>query len=122
MFEILPESTERAIGFRASGKASSEDYQQLLPRLDAAIAAHRAINLLCLIEAFDGWESLDAAKADWRLGRQEYRQVQRAAFVSDSKWMARAVKLLDPFTRHTDERTFTLDQLDEAWAWVKGDG
>lgn len=121
MFEILPQSTERAIGFRVSGKVSPEDYQQLLPRLDEAIAAHGTINLLVVIEDFDGWDGLNAAKADLRFGRNEYRQVGKAAFVSDSAWMARAVKVMDPFTRNTDERTFTLDQIDDAWAWINED-
>ena len=119
MFEILPESTECCIGFAVTGKVSAGDYEQLLPRLDEAIAAHGMINLLVLLKDFDGWADLDAAKADFRFGRQEYRQVERAAFVADSKWMKRAVKLMDPFTRHTEERTFDPVDIDRAWAWVK---
>ena len=81
MFELLPESTENTIGFRMSGKLLAEDYDVLLPRLDAAIAAHGKVNLLVLLEDIDVWEGLDAAKADFRLGTQQYRHVQRAAFV-----------------------------------------
>lgn len=119
MFEILPESTERCIGFAVSGKVSASYCEQLLPRLDAAIAAHGAINLLVVMTDFDGCAYLDAAKTDFHLGTQEYRHVQRAAFVVDSKWMKRAVKLLDPFTRHTEERIFAPEDVDKAWAWVK---
>ena len=83
MFELLPESTENTIGFKVSGKVVAEDYDLLLPRLDEAIAAHGKINLLVLMEDFGGWEGLDAAKADFRLGTMQYRQVERAAFVGD---------------------------------------
>jgi hypothetical protein len=29
--------------------------------------------------------------------------------------------ILDPFTRRTDGRRFTLEQLEEAWQWVQAD-
>ncbi|MCB0002640.1 MAG: STAS/SEC14 domain-containing protein [Anaerolineae bacterium] len=121
MFEVLPQSTDTSIGFRVSGKVSAQDYQQLMPRLDEAIASHGKINLLVVVEDFDGYDGLDAAKADLHFGTNEYRQVEKAAFVGDGKWMARIVKIMDPFTRNTDERTFALDQLDEAWAWITSD-
>ncbi len=119
MFEILPESSDTCIGFKISGKVSAEDYRQLMPRLDGAIATHGKINLLIVVEDFDGYDGLDAAKADLHFGTNEYRKVERAAFVGDGKWMARLVKVMDPVTRHTHERSFTPDQIDEAWAWIK---
>ena len=45
MFELLDESTENCIGFRVSGKVSAEDYDVVLPKLDASIEAHGRINL-----------------------------------------------------------------------------
>jgi hypothetical protein len=119
MFELLPESTDNCIGFRVSGKVAAEDYDRLLPKLDEAIAAYGKINLLVLMESFEGWDGLDAAKADFRLGTQQYRQVHRAAFVGQVKWQKRLVKIVDPLTRHTEERFFETDQLEAAWHWVK---
>jgi hypothetical protein len=49
------------------------------PRSDEAIAANGKINLLVHLEGFEGCDGLDAAKDDFRLGTQRYRQVQRAA-------------------------------------------
>jgi len=31
----------------------------------------------------------------------------------------RLIKIMDPLTRHTEERFFEADQLEEAWLWVK---
>jgi hypothetical protein len=121
MFELLPESSENCIGFRVSGTVAADDYGILLPRLDEAIAAYGKIKLLVLMEDFQGWDGLDAAKADFRLGTQQYRQVQRAAFVGQGKWQKRLVRIMDPLTRHTEERFFETDQLEAAWQWVKGD-
>ena len=119
MIEILPQSTDTCIGFKVSGKVTSEDYDVLLPVLDKAISAHGKINLLVEMGDLKGWADLDAAKADFKLGTQQYRQVDRAAFIGDKKWQEWMVKMLDPFTRRTDERFFTFEQRDEAWRWVQ---
>ena len=119
MFEILPQSTESCIGFKVSGKVTAEDYDILLPKLDEAISAHGKINLLVVMGEFKGMKGLEAAKDDFEFGTHQYRQVEKAAFVSDKKWLEWMVKIMDPFTRRTDERFFEPDQLDEAWQWVK---
>jgi hypothetical protein len=117
MFEILPESTDTCIGFKISGKVTAEDYETMLPKVDEAIAAHGKINLLVLMGDFEV-EGFDAAKADFRFGTHQYRQVEKAAFVSDKKWMEWTIKIMDPFTRRTTEKNFEQDQIEEAWAWV----
>ena len=121
MIEILPESTAACIGFKISGEVEAEDYENLLPKLDAAIAAHGKINLLVVMEDYEGFDGLEAAKADFRFGTQQYRQVEKAAFVSNKKWMGRMVKIMDPFTRRTDEKTFDPGEIDAAWVWILGD-
>ena len=121
MFEILPESTESCIGFKMSGEVSAEDYDILLPKLDEAIAAHGKINLLVVVEDMEGFDGIEAAKDDFRFGTHQYRQVEKDAFVSDKKWLEWSIKIMDPFTRRTEEKTFEPEQLGEAWAWILGD-
>jgi hypothetical protein len=118
VIEILPQSTGKTIGFKISGKVNAEDYDVLLPRLDQAISAYEKINLLVLMGEFKGWSGLDAAKADYKMGTQQYRQVEKAAFIGEKKWQAWMVQIMDPFTSRTDERFFSLDELDKAWHWV----
>jgi hypothetical protein len=119
MIEILPQSSETCIGFKVSGKVTAEDYDVFLPKLDEAISAYGEINLVVVMGDFEGWAGLDAAKADFKLGTHQYRQVEKAAFVGDKKWQEWMVKIMDPFTRRTDERFFDLDSLEDAWQWVK---
>ena len=117
MFEIMPRSTESCIALKISGQVTAADYEALIPKLDEAIAAHGKINLLVVVEDFDieGWE---AAKADFQFGTHQYRQVEKAAFVGDKKWLEWTVKLMDPFTRRTEEKTFSPEDLEAAWTWV----
>jgi hypothetical protein len=122
MFEILEKSTKACIGFKVSGKVSAADYEVLMPKLDEAIKTHGTINLVVVLEGFDGWAELDAAKADFKFGTTEYRSVERCAFVSDKEWFKWVVTLMDPVTRHTDEEFFEPSQLEEAWTWACGEG
>ncbi len=119
MITILPESTETSIGFKISGKVSGEDYDVMVPKLDEAISAHGKINLLVLMDDFKGYSDLEAAKDDFEFGTHQYRQVGKAAFVAEKKWVKWMVKIMDPFTRRTDEKFFDPDQLEEAWQWVQ---
>ena len=121
MIKNLPECTESCVGFEISGKVTTEDYDVLLPKLDEAIAASGKISLLVLMGDFEGWGGLDAAKADFELGTQQYRQVEKAAFIGEKKWQAWMIKLMNPFTRRTDEKFFEPDLLEAAWQWVKED-
>jgi hypothetical protein len=118
MFEILPESSSTAIGFKISGQVTEEDYETLLPEIDKAIDAHGKLNLLILVEDFDihGWE---AVKADFQFGTHQYRQINKAAFVSDKKWFELLVNIMDPFTRRTEERNFDPEEIEDAWNWIR---
>ena len=98
---------------------TAEDYDVLIPKLDEAISAHGKINLLVVMGDFEGWKGMDAAKDDYKMGTQQYRQVERAAFIGEKKWQGWMVKIMDPFTRRTEERFFHPNQLDEAWRWLK---
>ena len=87
--------------------------------MDGAIEEHGKINLLMLMGDFDGMDDLNAAKADYRLGTHQYHEVEKAAFVGDKKWQGWMIKIMGAFTRHTKERFFDLDDLEEAWSWIK---
>ncbi len=121
MIEILPESTEACIGFKLSGEVTAEDYDVMVPKMDEAIAAADKINMLVVIGDFKWRGGLEGAKADFRMGTHQYRQVEKAAFVGEKKWHEWMVKIMDPFTRRTDECFFDLEDLEEAWQWVLED-
>ena len=118
MIEILPKSTATTIGFKIEGKVTAEDYDVLLPKLDQAIDTHDKINLVIVMGDFKGWNGFDAAKADYKLGTHQYRQVEKAAFIGEKKWQEWMVKIMDPFTRRTEERFFALGEQEQAWQWA----
>ena len=119
MIRILPESTEKYLGFQVSGEVTAEDYDVLLPRIDEVIAEFGKINLLVVMNDLRGFSGYEAAKADYHFGKNQYRQVEKTAFVGNKNWERRMVKIMDPFTRRTEERFYEYDQLDDAWQWIK---
>jgi len=118
MIEILTQSSGANLGFKVSDKITAEDYDVLLPKIDEAISAYGTINLLVVMGDFEGWTGLDAAKADFKFGKEQYHQVEKAAFVGEKKWQRWMIKIMDPFTRRTEERFFDLEQLEDAWQWI----
>ena len=102
-----------------SGKISADDYDELLPVIDKAIEEQGKINMLVLMDDFEGVSEFEAVKKDFNFGTHEYKNVERCAFVSDKIWFKWLVKIMDPFTRRTEEKFFEVDQLAEAWDWVK---
>ena len=82
------------------------------------VAASGKINMLVVMDDFKWRGGKEGAKADFDFGKDQYRSVQKAAFVGDKNWQKWMIKLMDPFTRRTDERYFDIDQLEEAWRWV----
>ena len=118
MLELLGQSTDTCLGFKVSGKLNAEDYDVFLPKLDETIAAEGKINLLLVMDHFEGYADIEVAKTDFEFGKHQYHQVEKAAFVGDEKWQKWMVKAMDPFTRRTSERFFDLEELDEAWSWV----
>lgn len=119
MLEYLPQSTKACLGFKVSDKLTEEDYAAFLPRLNDALAAYGKINMLMVIDHFEGYANMDVAKTDFKFGTHQYHQVEKLAVVGNKKWYKWAVKVLDPFTRHTEEHFFEPEQIDEAWQWAQ---
>lgn len=106
MFELLPESAENCIGIRVSGKVAAKDYDMLLPKLDEATEVHGKINLL--VHNFEGWEGLDDAKADFRLGTRQYHHNDHRVRIAERQagQLGRS---------HNSRRNCSMDRRPDLW-------
>jgi hypothetical protein len=116
MIEYLAASTPTCFVVKFSGKLRGTEYWELIGKVESAIQANTAVNLVLVMRDLEipEWEAI---KADRHFGLKAYRHIRRAAFVGDQKWAEWFVQLIGPFTR-TQERTFRPDQLDEAVTWA----
>jgi hypothetical protein len=110
------------IGFRASGKLSSEDYKDVLvPTLREAVESGE-VRMLFVLEDFEELEPrawLEDMKTGVELGFLKRSAWKRSAIVSDAEWVKKAFRMFAWMTPG-EVRVFDLDQEDEARAWVAG--
>ena len=119
MFLIMPESEGKVIGLRATGKLTDQDYQEvLIPSLEALINQHGKVRLLCFIdEEFTGLEA-GAVWDDAKFFLLHKDDVEKMAIAGGPKWIELIMKLFAPLMKG-DVKTFSGDQLPEAWDWIR---
>ena len=66
MIKLLPESDGNIVGFRASGRLTGEDYEEvLIPHIEEVAKEYGTVRFLFYLdEDFEGWEP----KALWGAG------------------------------------------------------
>ena len=99
------------------GKVTQEDFNNITGQLDNFIEKHGRIKLLEEIRTLEGFEvsmMWDSIKFDMK----HLKHISRCAVVSDIGWLSPISKAAGAFIS-CKVRTFTLDQLDEARAWLQ---
>ncbi len=117
MIEQLPESSEKILGFRISGKLHDEDYKTFVPMIDAALARGDKVRLLAEFHDFQGWD-MHALWDDVKFATTHCTKIERIALVGDRQWEAWMAKVCKPFTM-AKLRYFDAAQIAAAWAWLR---
>lgn len=117
--EDMPAGT---IGLEASGKLSREDYRDVLePALDQGVKSGE-LRLMFVLTDFDGLEPgawLEDMKTGLKAWVREHSAWRRFALVTDVEWVVRAMRLF-AWVAPGEVKTYGLDQVDQAKAWVAG--
>ena len=119
MIEIQPESQGNILAIKASGKLTDHDYKDILfPHLEALIKEHDKVRLLFFMaEDFHGWQ-MEAAWDDISILGKYKDKLDKLAIVGGPKWVEWSVKLGKHFLKE-QLKTFSEEQLQDAWDWVK---
>jgi hypothetical protein len=114
----LPPGT---LGFRASGKITSDEYRQMIQPIYAALERGEKLNIYFeLADDFDGLDFgalLQDVKAAGSVGLKHRSSWQRMALVTDKDWVrhgASAFGWLAP----GELRLFEPSERDQARAWL----
>jgi hypothetical protein len=116
MIEPLPQSSDKNLGFKLSGKLHDEDYQTFVPLIDAAAAKHGKIRLLAQFHDFHGWDA-HALWDDIKFSTTHCTKIERIALVGEKKWEQWMAKVCKPFTM-AKIKYFDAAEIDSAWAWL----
>jgi hypothetical protein len=116
VIEQLPQSSEKVLGFKMSGKLHDEDYKKFVPVIDAAVAKQGKVRLLAEFHDFHGWD-LHALWDDIKFAATHCTKIDRIALVGDRKWEEWMAKVCKPFTL-AKVRYFDVSEVEAAWAWL----
>jgi hypothetical protein len=116
MIEELNSPSEKALGFKLSGKLHDEDYKVFVPRIDEAIAEEGKIRLLAQFHDFEGWDA-HALWDDTKFATTHCTKIERIAIVGEKKWEEWMAKVCKPFTM-AKVKYFDAGEVDAAWNWL----
>jgi SpoIIAA-like len=118
MLEVMERGgSGNVVGLRVTGTVQREDFRVLTPHVDAAIARHGSVRLLCDLS---GWAGIEpgALWEDLRFSLRHARDIDRMAVVTDRRWIERWVAFAGRLVG-TEVRCFEPADRDDAWAWVR---
>jgi hypothetical protein len=116
MIEQLPQSSEKVLGFKMSGKLHDEDYKKFVPLVDDAIAKHGKARILAQFNDFHGWD-MDALWDDIKFSTTHCTKIERVALVGEKKWEKWMSTVCKPFTM-AKIKYFDVADIEAAKAWV----
>lgn len=122
MIERIEEMPAGAVGLRASGKFSKDDYVAVLePALQEGVESGE-LRLLFVLTDFEGLD-LAAYPEDMKTGLRtwirDHSAWKRFALVTDVEWVAKAMHMFTWMTPG-EVKIFQPSELEEAKAWVAG--
>jgi hypothetical protein len=119
MIEVMPESQGNVLGVKFTGKVTAKEYEDvIIPGVEAVLKEHdKARFLYVLDEGFQGVEA-GAMWDDTKLGLKHRNDFEKLALVGGAKWMEWLTKMCAKLISG-ETKTFSLEQLPEAWDWLK---
>lgn len=117
MIQAFAQNHGPVLAFRLSGMLHAADYSTFVPSIESAIERHGRLRLLLQFENFHGWD-VGALWSDVKFRAQHFDDIERIAFVGESRRDKAVATLVRPFTT-AELRYFDVMELAEAWAWLE---
>ena len=117
MIQIEPHNDSNLIEVTVAEKLEDQDYDRLIPALEAAWMKHDKLRLLWVMKDFKGWKP-HALLTDTKMDVKHANDFEKVAMVGEKGWQQAMTKLMKPFTS-ADVKYFDEDERDEALKWVK---
>ena len=100
------------------GPLRTEDFQALSQAVDDYIVSEGALTgVMISAERFPGWEDFSGFLSHVRFIKENNRDIDKVAAVTDSAFMSIMPRVVDLFIS-ANVRNFTIAERDEAMAWL----
>jgi len=116
MLKILPQSTDKILGVKASGQLTHEDYEAFIPLIDAKVQNGEHLYLYIDITDFEGM-SAHAMLDDFLASMKYWWNFEAVAVVGNKTWEKYFTKFGNYLTP-ADVRFFEPVDFKDAWAWL----
>lgn len=117
MIELLPQSSDKVLGFKMSGKLHDEDYKHYEKLIDDAVGKQGKVRILAQFHDFHGWD-LHALWDDIKFSTTHCNKIERIALVGEKTWEKWMAKVCKPFTM-AKLQYFDAANLPAAWTWLQ---
>jgi len=119
MYETLPESTGRVLGFEVRGRIEGDELTAMLREMERVIEEEGEVRLLIHLAEVPTTD-FDALTEDLGFWLEHGDDIQRYAIVGDSTLLDWATDVAGPMTAF-DIQYFAEDEMRDAWEWVNED-
>lgn len=99
-----------------AGKLVRSDYETFVPRVNDLVERHGKVRILFEMHHFQGW-TLSALWEDIKFDVKHFNDIERIAFVGETKWQKGMAAFCNPFTT-AKIRYFETGHEAEAKAWL----
>jgi hypothetical protein len=116
MFVLDGPNENEVLTISVSQQLTKDDYQQLLPKLEALFAQYRSLKFFIELKDFHGFE-IGALWEDLKFDLKHKNQYGKAAIVAETKWEEWGTKISDLIFA-SEMKFFPREQCEQAWHWV----
>lgn len=116
MINSIETTKENLVAVRLTGSLGKQDYDTLIPVLEAKIKQFGKIDLYWEMEAVEGW-NVGGLWEDLKFDVKHINSFGKVAIIGDKKWEEWIARIIKPFTT-ADIKYFDVHQKDAAMAWV----
>ena len=116
MIKFSEAAQSNILNVKASGKLTTENYEDFTPAVEALIQQHGKIRVLIELEDFHGWTA-GALWEDTKFAVKHFSDIERLAFIGETKWEKGMATFCKPFTT-AQVRYFPQEQAETARKWI----
>lgn len=121
MIEKLNDVPDYVAGFKASGKVTKDDYENvIIPSLEKILKEHGHIHFLLVLDTEVGNFTAGAWMNDALIGIKHLSKWKKMAIVSDQKGVEKITDIISPIMPG-ESKGFPLADLEAAKNWVSSE-
>ncbi|MFA5190963.1 MAG: STAS/SEC14 domain-containing protein [Verrucomicrobiia bacterium] len=117
--EIKTEDGGKIVNVDLSGRLTREDYLQFLPIVEQLVSQRGKLRMLVEMRGFHGW-TVGGLWEDLKFDVKHFKDIERIAFVGETKWQEGMASFCKPFTTATIQY-FDQNQIGEARSWLSSE-